>query len=134
MSSNKLKVNDEKTEIILCGSKTQREKVSVDAVCVGKSKIPLSSAVRNLGLILDAGVTMQDHMNNTVRGCFYYLRSPGKLRLFLSAKGSKYYSCFCGVVPTCLLQQLLMGGVPSQQLKRPQLVQNTDARTVTRTR
>ena len=99
-----------------------------------KPKIPLSSAVRNLGLIVDAGVTMQDHISNAVRGCFYHPRSLGKLRLFLSAKGSKYYSCFCGVVPTCLLQQLLMGGVPSQQLKRPQLVQNTDARTVTRTR
>ena len=36
MSSNKLKLNDEKTEAILCGSKTQHEKVSFDAVRVGK--------------------------------------------------------------------------------------------------
>ena len=44
MSSNKLKPGDEKAGDILCGSKTQREKVSVDAVCVGNSKVPLSSA------------------------------------------------------------------------------------------
>ena len=39
MSSNKLKLNDEKTEAILCGSKAQRVKVSIDAVCVGDSQI-----------------------------------------------------------------------------------------------
>ena len=38
MSSNKLKLYDEKTEAILCGSQTLREKVSVDAVCVGNQK------------------------------------------------------------------------------------------------
>ena len=48
MSSNKLKLNDEKTEaIFLCGSKAQREKVSGDAVCVGDSKFSLSSTVRS---------------------------------------------------------------------------------------
>ena len=36
MSSNRLKLNDDKTEAILCGSKTKREKVSVDTVVVGK--------------------------------------------------------------------------------------------------
>ena len=37
MSSNKLKLNDEKTEAILCVSKTQREKICVDDACVGDS-------------------------------------------------------------------------------------------------
>ena len=88
VSSNKLKLDDEKTEAILCGSKTLRKKVSVDAVCVGKSKIPLSFAVRNLGLIVDAGVVMQDYVGNSVRGCFYHLLSLGKLRPFLSSRAA----------------------------------------------
>ena len=61
MSSNKLNLNDEKTEALWCGSKTHREKVSVDAVCVGRSKIPLSSALRRMGFIVVANVTMPDH-------------------------------------------------------------------------
>ena len=70
MTSNKLKPNDDKTEAILCGSKANREQISADAMCIGDSKLSFSSAVRDLGLSVDANVTMQDHISNTVRGCF----------------------------------------------------------------
>lgn len=73
---------------ILCGSQTQREKVSIYAVCVWKSKLALSFSVRNLGVIVDANITMQDHMSNTVRGCFNYMHSLGKLHPFLSVKAA----------------------------------------------
>ena len=82
-----------------CVDPKPRLKTSVDAVRVGKLKIPLSSAVRNIGLIVDAGVTMQDHTSNTVRDRFHHLRS-----LASSAPScllsSKCYCCFYGVVPT----------------------------------
>ena len=76
---------------------------------------------------------MQDHMNNTVRGYFYYLRSPGKLRLFLSARAANT------IAVSMVLSRLdhsnnCLWGVPSKQLKRLQLVQNTAARIVIRTR
>ena len=50
MISDKLMLNDSKTEILLVGSRQQLRKVELDALMVGTSKVPLaSSAVRNLG-------------------------------------------------------------------------------------
>ncbi|PVD26815.1 hypothetical protein C0Q70_11961 [Pomacea canaliculata] len=53
MLRNKLKLNDEKTEAMLCGSKLSLSKVSLDSIQVGQARIPLSSSVRNLGLYVD---------------------------------------------------------------------------------
>ena len=115
----------------MCGSQTRREKVSVNAVCVRQSKILLSSAIRNLGLIIDAGVTMQDHISNTESGCFYHLRSLDKLCPFLSARAASAIAVsmvFSRIDCNC---NNCLWGVPSQQLKCLQLVQNTVTRTVT---
>ena len=78
---------------------------------------------------------MQDHISNTVRGCFYHLRSLGKLRPFLSARSAN------AIAVSMVLSRLDYchscwgeGGGPSQQLERLQLVQHTAARTVIRTR
>ena len=76
---------------------------------------------------------MQDHISNTVRGCFYHLRSLGKLRPFLSARSAN------AIAVSMVLSRLdccnsCLWEVPSQQLKRLQLVQNTAARIFTRTR
>ena len=133
MSLNKLKLNDEKTEAIFCGSKAQREKVSGDAACVGDSKISLSSTVRDLGLIIDANVTMKGHISNTVRCYFYHLRSTGMLRHFLTAKAAN------AIAVSVVLSRLVycnscLWGIRNQQLRRLQLDQNTAARIITRTR
>ena len=49
LSANMLKLNDDKTEAILCGSRTQRSKVSVNSICVGESEISLCSVVKSSG-------------------------------------------------------------------------------------
>ncbi|PVD24871.1 hypothetical protein C0Q70_15360 [Pomacea canaliculata] len=43
MLRNKLKLNDEKTEAMLCGSKFSLSKVSLDSIQVGQARIPLSN-------------------------------------------------------------------------------------------
>ena len=50
MLADRLKLNDDKTEIVIIGTKQQLAKVNTDAsVRVGMSTIPPSSEVRNLG-------------------------------------------------------------------------------------
>ena len=76
---------------------------------------------------------MQDHISNTARGCFYHLRSLGKLRPFLSARAAN------AIIVSMVMSRLdycnsCSCGIASQQLKRFQLVQNKAARIVTRTR
>lgn len=60
MSTNKLKLNDEKTEAILCGSKSNVEKSVVKSVIVGDAEITFSNSVRNLGLIMDNQLSIKN--------------------------------------------------------------------------
>ena len=53
VTANKLKLNDEKTEAIICDSKASQLNDSVDSIHIGQSVIPLSDTVRDLGLFLD---------------------------------------------------------------------------------
>ena len=53
MISDKLMLNDSKTEILLVGTRQQLRKVDLDALQIGTSTVPLtSSAVRNLGALV----------------------------------------------------------------------------------
>ena len=74
MGNNKLKLNPDKTEFILIGDDKIRS-------CM-KSSFPVSflsnimepaESVKNLGVILDADSTMQRHMANICRTCYYHL-------------------------------------------------------------
>ena len=74
MSSNRLKLNAEKTEFIWLGTRHQLTKLSSRSLAVGdKCVVPVHSA-RNLGLILDDQLTMDAHARNIVKSCFYQLR------------------------------------------------------------
>ena len=58
MSSNFLKLNDDKTEVIIFGSAQQLKKIELHAVHVGESLITLSHNVRNLGVQFDETMTV----------------------------------------------------------------------------
>ena len=72
MISDKLMLNDSKTEIFFVGSRQQLRKVELDALMVGTSKVPLaSSAVRNLGTWFDSELTMNTHVNKLCSAAYF---------------------------------------------------------------
>ena len=58
MSANKLKLNDDKTESILCGPDSNLRKVYIRSIKVGASDIILVNIVRDPGFIIDNKITM----------------------------------------------------------------------------
>ena len=52
MASNYLKLNDDKTEFIILGSKHNQAKVSTKAVLVGENRIVSTNSVCNIGAFL----------------------------------------------------------------------------------
>nr|KAG5700399.1 hypothetical protein BaRGS_010312 [Batillaria attramentaria] len=54
MSQNMLKLNDDKTEAILLGPRSRREKANIKVILVRDAKIPFAESVRDLGLTVDA--------------------------------------------------------------------------------
>ena len=133
MTQNRLKLNDEKTEVILCGSETSRQKVSLDSIQVGSSQIEISTVVRDLGLLVDSNLTMVPHVSSVVKSCYFHLRTLGQLRPQLNRKTAN-------AVAVSLIQSRLdfcngcLLGLPQLQVQRLQKVQNTAARIVTKSR
>ena len=48
MTMNKLKMNNDKTEIMACGTNAKRKQVNVDSVDIGGEAISLSNEVKDL--------------------------------------------------------------------------------------
>ena len=63
MRQNFLKLNDEKTEFLLFGSRQQLSKVSLPFITIGDSQITPSSQARNLGVIFDSTMTLKPHID-----------------------------------------------------------------------
>ena len=53
MRTNLLKLNDEKTEFLIIGTKKQLSKVKTTSISVGQDEIPCSETARNLGYYYD---------------------------------------------------------------------------------
>ncbi|PVD27464.1 hypothetical protein C0Q70_12624 [Pomacea canaliculata] len=129
MLRNKLKLNDEKTEAMLCGSKLSLSKVSLDSIQVGQARIPLSSSVRNLGLYVDNLLTMSDHVSSVVKACYFHIRTLGRLRPSLNKKTANAVAVSL-IGSTLDFANSCLWGISKSELSRLQRVQNTAARIV----
>ena len=71
MSTSKLKLNPDKTEFIIFGSKRQRDKLKacfpIDVL--GSPLSPVDS-VRNLGVWFDSDFSLSKHVQNVCKSCF----------------------------------------------------------------
>ena len=74
MSSNRLKMNADKTQVIWIGSRQQLAKVNIKEFQLLSANILFSTTVSNLGVHLDSQLTMQDHVAAMCRSCFFQLR------------------------------------------------------------
>ena len=85
MSSSKLKLNPDKTEFILFGSKKQRERLNVcfPIDILGNPLHPTKS-VRNLGVWFDSDFSFSKHVQNVCKSCFIQLREFRNTRQFLT--------------------------------------------------
>ena len=84
MSASKLKLNPDKTEFILFGSKKHRERLSAcfPIDILGNPLHPTES-VRNLGVWFDADFSFSKHVQKVCKGCFCQLRDFRNIRQFL---------------------------------------------------
>ena len=132
MRANFLKLNDDKTEILLFGSFHQLKKVTIDSTSIGEVSINLSSMVRNLGILLDPSMSMVTHISSISSSAHFHLRNIARIRPFLSEKSTEQ------LVHAFITSKLDMGnsllfGLPEYQINRLQKIQNHAARLVTKT-
>ena len=83
MRRNFLKLNDDKTEVLLIGSRQRLSKIALPGVTVGESLIAPATAVRDLGAVFDTYMTMVPQVNALSQSARYHIRNIGKIRRFV---------------------------------------------------
>ena len=80
--SRRLQLNSEKTEAIWVGSRSNLTKLSgADrSLTVSSTTIQPTSAVRDLGVLLDDELSMKQHVSKVAATCFYQLRRFRQIR------------------------------------------------------
>ena len=85
-TDNMLKLNDYKTELMLVTSKRTKHLHSLPtSITIGNAQIPFKKSVTNLGFILDCHLTMNAHVSNIARTCYYELRRLASIGRFLTS-------------------------------------------------
>ena len=135
MRQNFLKLNDEKTEFLLFGSRQQLSKVSLPFITIGDSQITPSSQARNLGVIFDSTMTLKTSycISNIVRVSSFHIRNISRIRKYLNQSAAEQ------IIHAFVTSRLdngnaLFYGLPQNQISRLQHIQNTAARVVTLSR
>ena len=129
MTDNYLKLNEEKTEVIIIARKGQKSDTSIESVDIGGHAIVPSSTVRNLGVMIDSAGVMAKQISNICKGAFFMIRNISRIRRLLTTDAAK--SLVHSFVSTKLdYCNSLLYGLPQYQLNRLQRVLNCAARVV----
>jgi len=74
MSSNRVQLNTSITEVLWYTSGRRQHQLPTVRLVVGNDTVPPLSSVRNLGIYVDADLSMRTHVLKTTSGCFAVLR------------------------------------------------------------
>ncbi len=132
MVSNKLKLNDEKTEVIFLGTETKLGQINHETVTVGESDITPVQKVKNLGVIFDKNLSMDDQVKAMCKIGFYHVKNLWKIRKFVDAEHANV-AAHAFVTSKLDYGNTLLSCAPKYQIKKLQSVQNAAARVVTKT-
>ena len=89
MVTNRLKINDRKTELLIVGSCQQLSKVQLESVTVGDSENKPISTVPGLGAGLDKNLSMSIHVSKVYNKVCRGLYSIRQIRKYLSGDATK---------------------------------------------
>ena len=80
MAANRLQLKHAKTEVLWCSSSRRQHQFLTYPVRIGNTDVLPVKSVRDLGVYIDADVTMSAHVTTVVRSCFAALRQIRSVR------------------------------------------------------
>ena len=131
MASNFLKLNDDKTEVMLIGTPSMLNKIPSQTLRVGNDDITPTDTARNIGALFDMNLSMSRHVSQICKGAWNQLRQIGQIRKYLDSSST------ATLMHSFISSRLdnfnsLLCGLPKNQITKLQRVQNAAVRMVTR--
>ena len=129
MWENLLKLNGDKTEILIITTGKYKQHSFVDSVSIDGANIIPAEKVRNLGAVFDRTLNPEAFINSKCKSLWYLLRNISRVRRSLTIDSTKT------IVQAYITSRLdycncLLYGAPAVHLNRLQKVQNYAARLV----
>ena len=131
MNSNKLKLNDDKTDVILFSHNKMPDFIRPSILTINDVNINISSKVKNLGMFLDDNLNMSSCVSNLCKNVYLQIRNISQIRYFITEDVTKK------LVTSFILSKLdycntLFANMNQNQIKRIQIAQNSAARLIKR--
>ena len=130
--SHNLLINDDKTELIVLGSQYQLNKINEIQIKVGNCSINPSTKIKNLGVIFDKNLNLNEQINNVCKKSYYQLQRINQLRKYLDQKSliSLVHAFVTSNIDYC---NTIYFNIPEYMIQKIQRIQNTSARVITQT-
>ncbi|XP_074533220.1 uncharacterized protein LOC141796151 [Halichoeres trimaculatus] len=130
MAENFLQLNQGKTEVLIIDPKAQGEKLFSKLQTL--SLTPCNQ-VKNLGVIFDSELNFIPHIKSVTKTGFYHLKNIARVRPFLSRANTEtlMHAFISSRIDYC---NALLSGLPKRNISSLQLLQNSAARVLTKTR
>ena len=127
--ADKLKLNDDKTELTVIETRAQLDKISISELSIDHVKVSAVYNVRNLGTRFDNHLSMKTAINKTCQSGLYHLNNIGRIKRFLSFEDRKL------IVQAIMMSRIdycnsLLYSVAATNLSKLQRVQNAPVRLV----
>ena len=116
-------IYDDKTELVLTGTRQQLQKVNLNDIAVRDTVVEAKSVVRNLGPSFDCNLDMSSHISKQCASAFYHLHNISRIHRFLSTDATTSRVDYCNS---------LLYGLPASHLNKVQRVLKAAARLVCR--
>ena len=129
MTLNMLKLNDDKTEFIILGTRQQLTKLSDVSIRIGSTTVLPVDYVCNLGFFLDRFLKNSNHVNRLIAGLFNQLRNISRIRPRITYQSAQT------IVQVLILSKLdycnsLLVGTANTHLDKLQCIQNMAGRVI----
>lgn len=133
MCRNMLKLNEDKTELIIFSPKHLNCHIPDLKLKVGNSIISSVPIVKNLGVYFDSHLTNEKQVSAIIRSCHFHICNIGRIRRFITTSACK---TLVNALVTSRLDygNTLLFGINKSTLNKLQKIQNTAARLVTGTK
>ena len=128
-TSNKLRLNDSKTEFLVVGSRYAKKKPDIDSLSVGEENVPAVTSARNIGVQMDCHLTLESHVNNVCKASYAQLRGIALIRKHLTQDAA---ATLVNSLITSRLDSMnsLLIGLPDILISKLQRIQNHAAKVV----